>query len=88
MKKIDGTPSELDLYSAPYSKTLHYPYVKMAASDLEDKRHRVVVTVLDGNHPDSTGTAVRIFRIGINGQVLNCFTNAVADPAQPAAGDQ
>ena len=83
--EIDGKPYELDLYT-PYSKQLHYPYTKMVASDLEDRRHRVVVTVLDKHNPESTGTAVRIFRVGVNGQVLNCFANAVADPAQPAAG--
>ena len=83
--EIDGKPYELDLYT-PYSKQLHYPYTKMVASDLEDRRHRVVVTVLDKYNPESTGTAVRIFRVCINGHVLNCFANAVADPAQPAAG--
>jgi len=84
--EIDGKPYELDLYTR-WSKNLHYPYVKMVAHDLEDKKHRVVVTVLDKHNPASTGTAVRIYRIGVNGKVLNDFANVAADPAQPAAGD-
>ena len=65
--EVDGEPREIDLYHEKYSAILHYPYVKMAANDLKDEKHRVVVTVLDRHNPKSTGTAVRIYRIGING---------------------
>ena len=85
---VDGKPHELDLYHEKYSERLHYPYVKMAVKGLKDEKHRVVVTVLGRHNPKSTGTAVRIYRIGINGRVLNCFANVASDPAQPAAGDR
>ena len=85
--EVDGVPYEIDLFHEKYSSRLHYPYTKMIAHGLADQKHRVTLTVFDRHNPKSTGTAVRIYRIGINGRILGFFQNAFTDPAQPAAGN-
>ena len=78
-----GTVREIDLFPGESAKT-HAVVFHLAADELDDTQHRVIVSVSERKNPKSTGHAVRISRIAINGKILNYYQNAVADPALPA----
>ena len=46
---------------------LHYPFMETFADDLApEKEHRVRLRVGEDRHPDSSGNAVRLYRLGAN----------------------
>ncbi len=68
-----------DLYSS-YSSSLQYPYTRVFRQGLADGEHTAVFRVGASKNGASTGTAVRLFRVGVNG------TPDVARPVVSTSG--
>lgn len=56
-----------DLYSTAYSRSLQYPYTRVFRQGLADAEHTVTFRVGASKNAASTGTAVRLYRVGVNG---------------------
>lgn len=65
---IDGAaPRTVDLYDEPWCGMFHRPVHRLLAEDLAAGAHRVTIKMTATHHAKSTGTAMRILSLMVNG---------------------
>ncbi len=65
---LDGAaPKTVDLYDEPWCGMFHRPVHRMLAEDLPNAEHTLTLRLTDAHHAKSTGTAMRLLQLMVNG---------------------